>query len=401
MAYDQRVYVSYGWGGESERIVNEVENDLAARGIVLVRDKKALEYRGSIREFEERIGRGACVVVVLSDKYLRSKDCMNELILVAENKALEERIFPIVLADADIYNPVNRLKYIKHWEDKTRELEEAMRTVGLANQQGIVDDLNLYTHIRNNIARMMDVLRDMNTLTPEMHEGSDFRILIDGVEKTLQKGSVPPTSTAPAAAPAQNGLPTPGEPSGQAARKILFLAAQPTTENQQRLGKEAAEIGQALRGAEFRSQFQLEKEFAVSAKTLQETLLRHKPNVLHFTGHGDENGILLEADDGQAQRVPPTALANLLALFGKSIQIVVLNGCYSAPQAEAIAGRIGHVIGMKEALAGDAARAFAAAFYQGLGYGLDVETAFELGVNQLSLIGSSQADAPILLRKAG
>ena len=72
----------------------------AARGLCIVRDKKDLGYKGSIEAFEQRIGRGQCVALVISDKYLRSPHCMYELLKMQDNLALRERIFPLVLADA-------------------------------------------------------------------------------------------------------------------------------------------------------------------------------------------------------------------------------------------------------------------------------------------------------------
>lgn len=107
--YEQTVFISYAWGGEREEIVDQIDRSLQERGLKILRDKRDLGYRGSIREFMERIGQGNCVIVVVSDKYLRSPNCMFELVEIAENKQSYDRIFPVVLADADIYDPVKRL----------------------------------------------------------------------------------------------------------------------------------------------------------------------------------------------------------------------------------------------------------------------------------------------------
>ena len=77
----------------------------------------------------ERIGRGDCVILVISDKYLRSPNCMFELVEIAENKEFHDRIFPVVLADADIYSGVKQIQYIRHWDQKIQELEEEMGAV--------------------------------------------------------------------------------------------------------------------------------------------------------------------------------------------------------------------------------------------------------------------------------
>src|SRR5262245_11368494 len=127
--YEQAVFISYAWGGEREEIVNQIDQTLQNRGVKIIRDKRELGYKGSIKEFMERIGRGNCVIVVVSDKYLRSPNCMFELVEIAENKQFHNRIFPIVLSDANIYDPVRRIEYVKYWEDKISELNNAMKSV--------------------------------------------------------------------------------------------------------------------------------------------------------------------------------------------------------------------------------------------------------------------------------
>jgi hypothetical protein len=182
---DKQVFISYAWGGESERIANELDTDLQASGIKIVRDKRDLGFKGMIRDFMQQIGRGYAVIVVISDKYLRSPNCMYELVEIARNKDIYDRIFPIVLPDADIYNPVSRIKYIKHWEDKLKELDDAIRTVSAANLQGLREEMDSYDEIRDNISNLTFLLKDMNTLTPEMHENSNFAIMISALKKRL------------------------------------------------------------------------------------------------------------------------------------------------------------------------------------------------------------------------
>ncbi len=182
---DKQVYISYAWGGESERIVNELDADLKAQGITIVRDKRNLGFKGMIRDFMQQIGRGYAVIVVISDKYLKSPNCMYELVEIAKNKDVYDRIFPIVLADADIYNPINRIKYIKHWEDQLRELDAAMKLVSSANLQGMRDEIDSYDDIRDNISNLTFLLKDMNTLTPEMHENSNFATLVEMLKQRL------------------------------------------------------------------------------------------------------------------------------------------------------------------------------------------------------------------------
>lgn len=181
------VFISYAWGGESEAIVNQIDEALQQRGVRIIRDKRDLGYKGSIKEFMERIGQGNCVIVVISDKYLRSQNCMFELVEIADGRQFQDRIFPVVLNDADIYDPIKRIGYVKYWETKRAELAEAIKTLDPANLQGIREDMDLYDHIRDKISGLASNLKDMNALTPAMHQEASFSHLYDAIEKRINE----------------------------------------------------------------------------------------------------------------------------------------------------------------------------------------------------------------------
>jgi formyltetrahydrofolate hydrolase len=186
--YENNVFVSYAWGGESERTVDELERAFATRGIRIVRDKKDLSYKGSIETFEKRIGRGKCIVLVISDKYLRSEHCMYELLQVYENRELRKRIFPIVLADARIYKALDRVAYIKYWEEQIEQLNQSIKEMKvMTHLDGITADLEKYTQIRNSFDHLTDLLSDMNALSPELHAVHGFSALIRAVEFSLKE----------------------------------------------------------------------------------------------------------------------------------------------------------------------------------------------------------------------
>jgi hypothetical protein len=184
--YEQAVFISYAWGEENEIIVNQLDQALQERGLKIQRDKRDLEYRGSIKAFMERIGRGDCIIVVISDKYLKSPNCMFELVEIADKKQFENRIFPIVLSDANIYDPIGQTQYIKHWEAKYKELDASLEGVRRTYVRGITEQLKLYERIGANISELTAILGDMNALTPDMHHDSDFSHIYDAIEKRMK-----------------------------------------------------------------------------------------------------------------------------------------------------------------------------------------------------------------------
>jgi hypothetical protein len=161
--------------------------------------------------------------------------------------------------------------------------------------------------------------------------------------------------------------------------RILFLAANPTNTPSLRLDQEMRAIDQALRQSEFRDRFDIRQHWAVRYNDIQGYLLRHQPDIVHFSGHGGSSSeIVLEDEYGNSHPVSVRALSQLFSILKDNIRCVVLNACYSEDQGKAIAEHIDCVVGMSNAIGDTTAIAFASAFYQALGFGRDVQTAFDL-----------------------
>jgi CheY-like chemotaxis protein len=179
--------------------------------------------------------------------------------------------------------------------------------------------------------------------------------------------------------------------------RILFLAANPSDTTRLRLDKEIRAIDEKLRQTEFRDVFEIEQHWAVRVSDLLGLLLRHKPNIVHFSGHGSTGSIILEDDSGFSRPVSTRALSGLFSVVRDNVRCVVLNSCFSEQQAKAIAEHVDCVIGMSKAVGDSSAISFAAAFYQALGFGRDVKTAFDLGCVQIDLESLNEQDTPKLI----
>ena len=182
------IYVSYAWNPESDAIVDSIEKAFQKRNVHIIRDKNDLQYKGRIKEFMEQLGQGNCVILVISNKYLRSENCMFELLQIFKNQNFYERIFPLVLDDVKIAKATDRIDLVKYWEDETENLDIKIRELkDLSNIQGVTDDLNLYTEIRHNIARLTNILKDINTLNTNRHINSDYEQLYSLVRQKIDE----------------------------------------------------------------------------------------------------------------------------------------------------------------------------------------------------------------------
>jgi CHAT domain len=182
--------------------------------------------------------------------------------------------------------------------------------------------------------------------------------------------------------------------------KILVVQANPDDQTRLRLETEVREIKARLRYTPLRDA-SVVAEGAVRREDLQRLLLENEPNVVHFSGHGSRDGdLILEDNAGRSVPVPTRAFPPLFARL-PSVQCVLLNSCYSARQAEAIAIAVQCVIGMSAAVSDSAAIAFATAFYQALGFGRSISDAFELARLEVLLLGVAEEQTPRLHLREG
>lgn len=206
-------------------------------------------------------------------------------------------------------------------------------------------------------------------------------------EVPLQLHSSEPVTVKPAP------MPRAGHTLAQPPIKILFLAANPLDTVRLGTDEEARAIDLALRQAEYRG-FAVASHHAVRIDDLQELLLRHRPDILHFSGHGAAtNAIILQDAQGNSMPVRGATLGRLFRALKDNLRCVVLNACYTADNAAGLAEVIDCVVGIEDAITDTAALQFATAFYRALGYGRSVQEAFDLGQVQIELAGLGEAEA--------
>ncbi len=160
--------------------------------------------------------------------------------------------------------------------------------------------------------------------------------------------------------------------------RILFVAADPSDESRLRLGKEFQVIKDELARKAPRGRFALEAQLSTKLQDLTGQILHFRPHVVHFAGHGTPGGALVFEDAaGKAVRVSASTLERLFRLAANEVVCVILNTCYSEHQATEIAKHIPYVVGLEGAVTDEAALHFSLGFYQALGAGKGVSTAFE------------------------
>lgn len=167
-------------------------------------------------------------------------------------------------------------------------------------------------------------------------------------------------------------------------RKILFLTANPKNTSSLRLEEEFKKVKDELSKTTARDSFQLFYESSVNIKTITSAMQKHKPEIVHFSGHGTgKNGIVVEDEIGNIVLFPTSGLEKMFKLFDQ-VKCVLLNACYSKEQAQMISKHGIYVIGMNDTIEDEAAIDFAVGFYQSLGEGNKYDFAYEIAMVNIS-----------------
>jgi esterase/lipase superfamily enzyme len=176
---------------------------------------------------------------------------------------------------------------------------------------------------------------------------------------------------------------------------VLVLAANPTGTVPLQLEKETELIKERLAEGEIGKGYVVQSVPVARAEDLSRYLLMYRPRIVHFAGHGHENGELIFANaQNQSQPISATALADLFAVIGWRVECVVLNACFSFEKADELREQVDCVIGMNDAILDGSALRFAAGFYRGIGFGFGYRQAFDLGCNEIQLLNLPDHQTP-------
>jgi hypothetical protein len=186
-------------------------------------------------------------------------------------------------------------------------------------------------------------------------------------------------------------------------KKILILSSNPKQTSKLRLDEGVREIEEGLRRSRYRDRFGIWFKWAVRLRDLRRALLEIKPQIVHFIGHGKEDGLLVEDELGMAVHISVKALAGLFKLCSDQVECVILSACYSEGQAAAISEHIDYVIGMRKEIKDETAIEFSVGFYDAISAGKSVEEAFKFGCNAIlqRFPDSPEHLIPVLKKRKG
>lgn len=160
MTKNNKIFLSYCW--DDDKIANGIYEYFKKNiGVELYRDKINIKTFGSIKSYMQSIVDMEYTILLISDSYLKSSNCMYEVLEVMKDRNYRNKIFPAVISNR-IYNPIERAKYVKYWKDEFNKLHIELQGIEPHEMGRLGEDLKRYQNIASNVAEFLDVISDMN-----------------------------------------------------------------------------------------------------------------------------------------------------------------------------------------------------------------------------------------------
>jgi len=168
--------------------------------------------------------------------------------------------------------------------------------------------------------------------------------------------------------------------------RILFVSANPSSTARLELADELRQFQHSLSGHDVK----LHLLPAAQPEDLRIAIKSKKIDVVHFSGHAKDEGILMRDVDGDEVLVPTSELKTLFA--EKRIKLVVLNACETSEIADEIKDSVDTVIGTNAVLNDSAAHMLSKVFYSALGRGDSIGSAYDEATKTIRGIADGQYD---------
>jgi|WetSurSiteA1Bulk_404760.scaffolds.fasta_scaffold00298_14 hypothetical protein len=111
--------------------------------------------------------------------------------------------------------------------------------------------------------------------------------------------------------------------------RILIIAANPWDTKRLGSDEEYREICTVWEKGVDENKFEIKQIPAACSDDLLDKLQSFKPNIVHFSGHGEVDNLLFTDDAENSHRINQAVLAELFSMCSKHVHCVLLTACNS------------------------------------------------------------------------
>lgn len=158
------------------------------------RDIRDVPYRESFKDFMQSIDHHDYVLSIVSDEYLKSRNCMSEVSEIIKDNQFDKKLIFIVLSEEDrkyykaepngpiganVYTIDGQSKYISYWQKQAEKLQEQIDNLGggypAINQ---IKEKKVADKIVMDLPEFLEYIRDHKGISLSEHISNNFKDIL-------------------------------------------------------------------------------------------------------------------------------------------------------------------------------------------------------------------------------
>ncbi|MFI0429087.1 CHAT domain-containing protein [Mariniflexile sp. HMF6888] len=181
--------------------------------------------------------------------------------------------------------------------------------------------------------------------------------------------------------------------------KILFIKVNPIGTTNLFLDTEENSIEESRKLSANRDYFEIKSKGAVTKDMLHSYLENYKPNILHISGHGSDEGVLYFHDEeNHKKELSIHMFSEFIQNYKPNLKCVFMNACFSLNETDNFVVTDNQaVIGMNSEVPNDTALSFSRAFYTSFFEGKSISNSFQTAVDVVGIDGFGEESIPVLI----
>lgn len=158
------------------------------------RDIRDVEYHESFKRFMNSIEKHDYVITLISDRYLKSRNCMYEMLEVVKDSNFSKRLVFVVVSEKDrslykaeqdlpieagVYTASGQAEYSKYWTAEKHKLEREIEEIGnpvYAISQ--IKEVKILEKILLDLSDFLEFIRDNKGLSISEHTEENFASML-------------------------------------------------------------------------------------------------------------------------------------------------------------------------------------------------------------------------------
>ena len=175
-----KIFLSYSH--KNKEIADRLDKFFITKNILLTRDvRDALPYSNLIK-YMKTIRDHDYVIPLISDAYLKSTNCMFEVIQFIQEKKYIEKIFPIIVDKKDdIFNKEKHIKYISFWQDRYKRFRNEINKLENTGTWPSHVELDKIDKIQSNIGEFLNKIAELKCFPLDELENTNYKAILDKI----------------------------------------------------------------------------------------------------------------------------------------------------------------------------------------------------------------------------